>query len=303
MELRHLRYYIAVAEECHFGRAAARLHIAQPPLSQQIKQLETELGVTLLLRSTRKVELTEAGERYLERARAVIDAVDAAGTEATRIADGRLGRLGIGFTGSATYELLPSLARLLRAELPGVELDLHGEMLTPSQAAALHDGTIDLGFLRPPVHDPDLHHETVRTEPLIAVVPQSHPLASRTGGITVADLADEPFITYPSQHRSVVLDVVLDVCARAGFTPQVRHEVGETSTLVSFVAADLGVALVPDSVRHLHITGAVYLPLLDDPPGVALAIATRRGDTSPQLTRVLEVVRGALGTHDDESVN
>src|ERR1700754_982306 len=143
MELRHLRYFVAVAEECHFGRAAARLHIAQPPLSQQIKQLEDDLGVTLLTRSTRRVELTPAGQVYLERARTLLDAVAAAGVEAGRVAAGEIGRLAIGFTGSATYELLPTLTRVLRADFPGIELDLKGEMLTPDQVGALQDRDLD----------------------------------------------------------------------------------------------------------------------------------------------------------------
>lgn len=293
MELRHLRYYITVAEECHFGRAAERLHIAQPPLSQQIKQLEAELGVTLLERSTRKVELTEAGRQYLQRAREVIAAVDAAGDEAARIASGELGRLAIGFTGSATYELLPTMARSLRARLPGIELDLRGEMLTPEQTTALRDGVIDLGILRPPVNDPDLHLEVVRHEAMTAVVPTDHPLA-RQSAVRLSDLAGEPFISYPSHLRSVVMEVVVDSCQQAGFTPDIRHEVGETSTLVSFVAAELGVAMVPASVKQLQITGAVYVPIVDA-PDVALAIATRGGDDSPHLARVLPLVREILG--------
>ena len=154
MELRRIQYFVTVAEETHFGRAAERLQMAQPPLSQQIKALEAEMGVTLFRRTTRKVELTAAGERFLSRARAILASVDEAVTEAAQVADGRLGRIAIGFTGSATYDLLPSLVRVLRADLPGIELDIHGEMLTPDQVTALTDGTLDLGLLRPPVRRP-----------------------------------------------------------------------------------------------------------------------------------------------------
>ncbi|MGB3696629.1 MAG: LysR family transcriptional regulator [Gordonia sp. (in: high G+C Gram-positive bacteria)] len=293
MELRHLRYYVAVAEECHFGRAAQRLHIAQPPLSQQIKQLEDDLGVTLLNRSTRKVELTEAGRRYLDRAREILSAVDAAADEATRVAGGEVGRVSIGFTGSATYHLLPAIAHRLRSELPDIELELHGEMLTPRQATALTDGTIDLGFLRPPVHDRLLRYEVVSTEPMTAVLPRSHPLAGQSS-IEVADLADEVFVTYSGFSRSVVFEVVVDACQRAGFTPTIRHEVGETATLVSFVAAGMGVALVPSSVRHMQITGAVYVPLHGEVPTVELAIAMRAEPPSPHLARVVECLRAAF---------
>ena len=289
MELRHLRYFVAVAEECHFGRAAERLHMAQPPLSQQIKQLEDELGVQLLARSTRRVELTPAGARYLERARAILAAIDTAGEETRLIRDGRMGRVAIGFTGSATYELLPRLSRTLRTELPELELDLRGELLTPSQVAGLVDGTLDVGFLRPPVQAPEVEVHPLRSEPLVAVLPESHALAAGKH-VVLADLAEEPFITYPAGHRSVVHDAVLDACQAAGFTPRAT-EVAETSTLVSFVAAGLGVALVPESVQHLRITGAAYRPLDGSPPTVELAVATRRGESSPAVREVLALVR------------
>jgi len=285
MELRHLRYFVAVAEEKHFGRAAIRLHIAQPPLSQQIKQLENELGVQLLARTTRRVELTAAGERYLERAHAILAAVDTAGEEALRVDAGEIGRLAIGFTGSATYQLLPTLARVLRTELPGIELDLRGEMLTPSQVDGLVDGTLDIGFLRPPVRNPDVDVRVLRREPLIAVLPDGHPLADQES-VRLTDLRDEPFITYPSQQRSVVYDAVIDACQRAGFSPVLAHEVRETSTLLVFVAAGLGVALVPASVQHMLITGARFLPLAGTTREVELAVATRRGDPSPLVARV-----------------
>ena len=150
MELRRIQYFVAVAEEAHFGRAAQRLQMAQPPLSQQIRALEAEMGVTLFQRTTRKVELTAAGARFLPRARAILAEVDDAVAEAAQVADGMLGRIAIGFTGSATYDVLPSLVRVLRADLPGIELDIHGEMLTPDQVTALTDGSLDLGLLRPP---------------------------------------------------------------------------------------------------------------------------------------------------------
>ncbi len=299
MELRHLRYFVAVAEECHFGRAAERLHIAQPPLSQQIKQLEAELGVQLLTRSTRRVDLTPAGEQYLARARSILANVDAAREEAELIRDGRMGKVTIGFTGSATYELLPQLSRMLRSELPELEMDLRGELLTPSQVAGLVNGSLDIGFLRPPVHAPEVEVHPLRREPLVVALPESHPLAGRAH-VILSDLADEPFITYPSHHRSVVHDAVLDACQAAGFTPRAT-EVAETSTLVSFVAAGLGVALVPESVQHLRITGAAYLSLAGTAPTVELAVATRRGETSQAVHEVLAVARRLIKNANQDS--
>lgn len=150
MELRHLRYFRVVAEELHFGRAADRLHIAQPPLSQQIRQLEAELGVTLFFRTTRNVELTAAGRDYFDRTVAILRAVDDAGERARQIAAGSLGRLAIGCVGSATYSLLPQLVRAMHEELPEIDVNLRGEMLAPDQIAALNSGKIDLALLRPP---------------------------------------------------------------------------------------------------------------------------------------------------------
>lgn len=290
MELRHLRYFVAVADECHFGRAAAQLHMAQPPLSHQIRQLENDLGVQLFVRSTRKVALTPAGTHYLDRARAILAEVDAAGRDVASIAAGRLGRLAIGLTGSATYQWLPQLAWALRAELPLVDLDLKGEMLTPSQVDALLAGTLDLGLLRPPVRNAELEIQILRHEPLIAVIPQTHPLAAKEP-ICLFDLRDEPFICYPSRNKSVVYDAVFDACARAGFTPSEVVEVAETSTLVSFVAAGLGVALVPESVRHLRITGAEYCSLANGPAEVALAVAVGRNSSSPLVCRALDCIK------------
>jgi DNA-binding transcriptional LysR family regulator len=294
MELRHLRYFVAVAEERHFGRAAERLHIAQPPLSQQIRRLEAELGAPLLHRTTRRVELAPAGEVLLARAREILAAVDAATEDARRAARGEFGRLAIGFTGSATYALLPALAAALRDALPGVVLELRGELLTPAQVSGLLDGTLDLGLLRPPVREHSLEIEILRREHLVAVLPKAHRLAA-AAAVPLEQLEDEPFVMYPSHFRSVLHDAVEDTCAAHGFRPRVALEVSETATLVSFVAAGLGVSLVPDSVRHMTVEGAVYRPLAREAAEVELAVAWRRGDEAPVLGRALEVVRRALG--------
>ena len=293
MELRHLRYFVAVAEERHFGRAAARLHIAQPPLSQQIRRFEAELGEPLLYRTTRSVELAPAGEVLLERAREILAAVDSAIDDARRAARGEYGRLAIGFTGSSTYAMLPALAVAMREELPGVALDLQGELLTPAQVARLLDGRLDLGLLRPPVHERDLCTEVLHSEPLVAVLPESHPLA-KADAIALERLEGERFVTYPSHFRSVVHDAVEDACAAHGFEPVAAHEVAETATLVSFVAAGLGVSLVPASVANMTVQGAIYRPLADDATRVELAAAWRRDDDRPVLARALDVIRRGL---------
>ncbi|WP_280831333.1 LysR substrate-binding domain-containing protein [Mycolicibacterium frederiksbergense] len=290
MELRHLRYFRAVAEELHFGRAAEQLRVAQPALSQQVRQLEKEVGVALLNRTTRHVSLTVAGRAYLDRVISILDAVEQAGEHARRLADGTEGRLVIGCVGSATYSLLPSLVRELRHRQPGIEVSVRGEMLAPAQLAALRSGEIDLALLRPPISDPDVVTEVVRRDRLIVALPAGHSLAAhRTLG--VAMLRDEDFISHAGRGRSVMGSLLLAICADAGFTPCVRHEVEETSTLLTMVAAGLGVAIVPDPTAALDIAGVCYRPLDPETLGIDLIVGRATGVSSPLLDNVLTVLR------------
>ncbi|MEX0429452.1 LysR substrate-binding domain-containing protein [Nocardioides sp. DS6] len=293
MELRHLRYFRAVAEELHFGRAAERLHIAQPPLSQQIRALEAELGVELLRRSTRRVELTPAGAAFLERTRDILTAVDEAGDEARRVDAGLEGALTLGCVGSATYSLLPRLARSLREELPGIDVEFRGEMLGPDLVAALVAGEIDLALLRPPVLEPGVVVRAVRRDRLIVVLPDGHRLARRKR-LAMADLAGEDLVVHAGHGRSVMHDLVLELAREAGFAPRIRHEVAETSTLVTFVAAGLGVSVVPEPVAALGISGATYRPLVPASSGIDLLVGTRAGEESPQVVRALATLDRVL---------
>jgi DNA-binding transcriptional LysR family regulator len=289
MELRQLRSFAALAEEQHFGRAAARLHIAQPALSQQIKQLERELGVGLVDRTTRRVELTKAGRRFADHARAVLASADRASADMALVASGHAGRVSAGFIGTSTYDLLPLAAREVRSELPDVQLDLHGELLSPALVAGLLDGTYDLVVLRPDgVQRRGVEMRTLRREPLVAVLPDRHPLAGRRS-IDLAHLAGEPFVMHFSGHRSSMHEHVLAACASAGFRPTSVMEVGETATLVVFVAAGLGVALVPEPVRSLALRGVSYVAL-NGASTVDLGLATRAGEGSPAVRRVAEIV-------------
>ncbi|HEY0644622.1 MAG TPA: LysR substrate-binding domain-containing protein [Nocardioides sp.] len=285
MELRHLRYFVAVAEQRHFGRAAERLHMAQPPLSQQIRQLEAELGVTLLTRTTRRVDLTPAGAAYLDHARAILAAVDEAGEVAGRIAAGRTGRLMVGCVGSATYSLLPALAKALRSELPDVEFGFRGEMLSPEQAEALHDGSLDLALLRRLPDTSGLTIGDVPRERLLVALPREHRYADRKR-LRVADLAGEGLVVHAGGGRSTMNSLVHDLFDNADLELDVVHEVAETSTLVTFVAAGLGVAVVPEPTSALNVPGVVYVPLVGT-PGVDLVVATREGDANPVLARAL----------------
>ncbi|MCL2540997.1 MAG: LysR substrate-binding domain-containing protein [Nocardioidaceae bacterium] len=293
MELRLLRYYVAVAEERHFGRAAARLHMAQPPLSQAIRRLESDLGVTLLHRTTRRVELTEAGRVFLDRARAILGEVEESADLVRRVAAGAVGHLTIGCVGTATYSVLPALSRRLSEELPGVDFSFRGEMLAPDQVAALQDGSIDVALLRPPVAEPSIAVETLRRDRLMVALPGDHPLASRTS-IRVRDLAGADLIVHSADRRAVMYGVVLGLLRDAGVEPHIRHEVGETSTLVTLVAGGLGLAVVPEPVTALGLEGVTFRPLVRPAARVDLAVAHRLDRSEPHLRRTVEVVRALV---------
>lgn len=289
MHLRRLQYFTAVADELHFGRAARRLHIAQPALTQQIRQLEKEIGTELFHRTTRRVELTPAGTAYLHHARRALTELEHGASAATRAVAGETGRLSLGFAGSTTYELLPRLVRSFRSQYPSVRLEIHNELLTSAQIAALADHTIDVGFLRPPVPGADLGLEHVRDESLIAALPEGHRLAGRRN-LDLALLADEGFVLYP--HGASTSLGIISACNAAGFSPIVTQEASETHTLVCLVAAGLGVSLLPESVRYLKIPGVVYVSLNTAPPPLELWMAWREDETaSPALHNFLTMAR------------
>ncbi|HJQ07436.1 MAG TPA: LysR family transcriptional regulator [Nocardioides sp.] len=288
--LRQMHYFLTVADELHFGRAAERLHMAQPPLSQSIRALEAELGVELFARTTRSVTLTEAGRAYRARAEAILGEVDDAADHARRVAAGSVGHLAIGCVGSATYSLLPGLSRALSAELPGVDFSFRGEMLVPDQVEALRTGAIDVALLRPPVLDGSLAVEPLRRDRLVLALPADHPLAARKQ-VAARDLAAVDLIVHSADRRSVMYAVVQRLLHDAGVSAHVRHEVGETSTLVTLVAGGLGVAIVPEPVTALALDGVTYRPLVRPATYVELVVATRADRTEPHLARTVEVVR------------
>ena len=289
MELRHLRYFVAVAEELHFGRAAEKLHIAQPPLSQQIQQLEREMGVPLFHRANRRVTLTAAGQVFLGEVRRSLDGLAQAVQAARRADRGEVGILAVGFVASATYDLLPTLLAQFRAQFPDVELLLY-ELNAAEQAGALADRRIHVGLARPSLEDAGLVVETVLREPFLVALPETHPLAVRERP-ALAELSGEPFISFPENPKPSYADAIKAVCARAGFSPNVVQEAREMQTALSLVAAGLGVTLVPASVQNVRRRGVVYRPLADADATTELTVAYRRDDSSPPLSRFLEIVR------------
>lgn len=290
MDLRRIEAFIVVATELHFGRAANRLHIAQSALSQQIRKLEGELGVTLMDRTTRRVELTPAGHVFLRHARLAVSNVADAARAAQRCQAGELGHLVVGFAGSTTYELMPKAVKEFRRYHPDVGLTLRGEMVTGDQVDGLLRGDLDVGFLRSPVVAADLEVVELRMDPLIAAVPESHPQAA-VDEVDLASLADAPFVTYPGTAGSSTLLAVLTACLGAGFTPNVAQEGRESHTLISLVAAGLGVALVPAPLRHLQMPGVVYRPLRPPVPEIDLSVAWRRSEHSPLVERFVDTVQ------------
>jgi len=291
MELRHLRYFAAVAETCHFGQAAEQLHVAQPALSHAIRQLEAELEATLFNRTTRQVALTPAGEYLRAEAARILGSLDDAQRGVRRIAAGRSGLLRLALTGTAAFSHLPRIARVVKRELPAVALEIQADLLTPAQCEGLRTGALDLGVLRPPAVGEDIEMVTLEAESLLVAVSADHRLAVEPV-VSLADLRSEPFVSYASRD-SAVNDAVLRSCRRAGFVPRREHLAPGTAVLLALVAAGLGVAVVPESVRALPLDGVVFRDLVDAGT-VELALAWRRGADNPVVDTVVEVLRAAL---------
>lgn len=286
MELRQLTYFIAVAEERHFGRAAKRLHIAQPPLSQQIRQFEEQLGVKLFDRTTRRVDLTAAGALMLERGRSILNDVEALQADVYQVGQGATGVLHVGFSGASTYSVMPRIVRAAGTAYPGLTLDLHGEMLTPAMERGLLEHTLDAAILRPPVSSPEIDFRIINREPLVVALPAHSPLASDRP-LSMVELTEQRFVTYPPE--SVMYRMTADLCREAGFQHRVSQMAQETSTILSFVAAGGGVALMPASVRSVQLRGVRYREL-EDSPHAELAVAWRREDRSVLLSNVIQLV-------------
>lgn len=291
MELRHLRYFAAVADTCHFGQAAEQLHIAQPALSHAVRQLESELRTTLFTRTTRQVRLTPAGEFLHAESQRILAAVDDAVRGVRKIAAGASGLVRMGMTGTVAFSHLPRIARLVKQELPDVTLEVQADMLTPAQCDALRSGVLDIGLLRPPAAGEDIDLHTIGTETLILAVAVDHRLAVEPV-ISLADLRNEPFVTYESLD-SAVNDVVLRTCRNAGFVPRREHEAPGTAVLLSLVAAGLGVAVLPESARALPLQGVVFRDLLDTET-IDLALAWRHTEDDPVVEAVLGLLRSEL---------
>ena len=289
MELRKLKQFTVLAEELHFGRAAERLAMTQPPLSLAIRSLEDELGVRLFERTRRRVALTHAGAAFLEEAQVLLARADQA-VEQARAADrGEVGRLTVGFMAATAYTVLPMVLRDFAASYPAVRLAVR-ELTLPQQYEALRRGDIQVGLVRPPVLDAELDAEVILEEPLVIALPAKHRLASRAR-IAAKQLAGEPFVMFQRGPGLVLHDLVTRFCLGVGFTPRVVQEASQTHVVVGLVSAGIGLALVPESAQNIRLRGVVYRSLNDTTPPVHTALAWRRGDRSPALRSFQAITR------------
>jgi DNA-binding transcriptional LysR family regulator len=293
MELRHLRYFVAVAEHGHITRAAESLGIQQPPLSQQIKALEDELGVQLLRRKPRGVELTDAGAAFLERARAILGEVDRALASTRRTARGEEGRVVVGFTSSAPFHpFVPRVIRMFREASPHVSLVLE-ESGSRDLVQGLRDETIDAAFIRSPVVDvADLIVQPLLTEKMLVALPAGHPLAADSAPLQLTELATQTFVLYKRPGAPGLYDSIITACHGAGFSPLVGQEAPRIVSTLNLVATGLGVSIVPESLGRLQMDGVVYRDLADDAHlNAPLILACRRGENSAAVERFVDVVQ------------
>jgi DNA-binding transcriptional LysR family regulator len=288
VELRQLRSFVVTAEELHVGRAAVRLHLTQPSLSRQIAALERDVGVPLFTRVRRRFGLTPAGETLLPAAREILRRADEAARDAQRAHRGELGTLRLGFVNSATFEALPRLLAAFRVAHPDVTLDVE-TMTTIRQVAQLRAGHLDVGLLRPPISEPSLTTRVISRDPLVAALPAAHPLA-RGRRLPLIALADEPFVLYTRAFGPSVQDAIIGHCLAAGFSPRVIQEAADVQTIVSLVAAGLGVSLLIAPTPPTAEQAVVYRPISDDLPPWELALAWSAGNHTPVLARFLAVV-------------
>lgn len=281
-----MRYFVAVAEELHFGRAARRLNLSQPPLSVQIRELEREIGADLFIRNRRRVELTPAGGVLLGEARRLIAQAEAAVESARRAARGEIGHLAVGFVSTADYSLLPALVHRFRTRHPGVSLTLR-ELTGDRQIDQLSAGELDLGLMIAPPRIAGLVERTVLREPLIAALPASHRFARLGRSIAVQDLSGEGFVLFPRAMAPGLYDALIALCQQAGFAPRLAQEAIQMQTILGLVAGGLGVSLVPACMAKLRRPGVAYVRLSTSERSIETAAVWRADDKAPALAALL----------------
>jgi DNA-binding transcriptional LysR family regulator len=294
MELRHLRYFVAVAQYLSYSEASRRLHVAQPAISQTILNLEDELEVKLLLRTKRSVQLTAAGTTFLREAGEILRRADEARRQTQRAARGEVGSLGIGFFGTAAAPILPALVQTYRSKFPNIELQLY-ELNPDQQLAAFDDDRIQLGFTRPLPVDrrPEFEEEIVYTDRLAVALPEAHPLAKQKV-VRLKSLASEPFVQFHRKGAPGLFDEVIACCRRADFSPRVINEPNFMATVMTLVESGLGVSLIPRCVRSLNRTHVAIRPITPKSAPIPLCACWRKSANDPTLAAFMDIVRKAV---------
>ena len=293
MDLRRLRYFTAVAEELHFGRAAQRMHVVQSAVSHQVKLLEEELGFSLLERSRHNVRLTVPGEIFLPEARDLLRRADEAMRRARASADGTVGRLAIGFVDNVLWSILPPILRDFRQRWPQVELTLY-PLDRSAQIESIRTSVIDIGIMPSPSPGHALKSTALATGPLVAAIPEGTPLAARST-LSIAELASEPFVLFPRKMNSRIVEIIVACCASAGFTPRIVQEAEQLHTLLALVSAGLGVTLVPQWVARVQQLGVTYIPLEDQFTSYELIAAWNSSTDNPAVANFREIATGIAG--------
>ena len=294
VELRQLRVFLTVASELHFSRAAARLHVSQPALSQQIRTLERALGAPLFDRSARATELTPAGRALLEAAPRVLHEAERAQDRVTRAALGAVGTLHVGSVGTALASIAPRILRDVRARFPDLQLEV-SQHDTAAQMVAIADRRLDAGLVREAAATPVVAVEQLVSEPLLTALPVDHPLAGRAS-VDPRDLADVPIVLWPRPLGAAFFDIITAYCREHGFSPRIVAEGADIETQLSLVAAGIGVSLQPSYYANLRPPGVEFRPLAGQAPSVSLQVAWRRRDRSPAVAHFVDAARACAGT-------
>jgi DNA-binding transcriptional LysR family regulator len=289
IELRHLRYFLAVAEELNFGRAAERLNITQPSLSRQIQNLEKELCTTLFERNQRQIKLTTPGRIFLAEVEQILARFDQGIRVLERASRGEIGQLTVGFQGSSVYDVIPLSIKAFRDRFPGVEVIMQ-PMETSQQVIAIAENNLDVGFVIPPITDASLEVEILLQEPLVLALPENHPLAAQSE-IAIASLANEPLILASRDRGCGLHEQIFDIYQGAGLRPNVVCAAREMQVMLGFVAAGMGISLLPSHVRNFQRTGVIYRQLIPEAPIAGLGIAWKSNNPAPVLSVFLEIVR------------
>jgi LysR family transcriptional regulator, benzoate and cis,cis-muconate-responsive activator of ben and cat genes len=293
MELRQLRYFVAVADELHFTRAAARLEIAQPPLSQQVRRLEHDLGVRLFDRTNRRVQLTDVGRAFLMEAKLTLAQADRAIDAARRARTSSGGRIVIGAQGSAEVIVFPRVLPRFLKRRPAVDVTVQSPLTPAEQVAMLRNGQIDVGFLRLPVQDPALVVVPILSEPLVAALPMRHLLARRRS-VTLQELAASTFVMFRRQNAPGMYGIIMGIWRAAGLKPKVLEDTMRMQTILSLIAVGRGVSLVPTSAMGLGRRGVVFRPVRPSLPKVGMGVAYNPANRSPLVSALLDIVEAVF---------